>query len=35
MDDPKLIAALVLFLTNLAGLVKVWGDLAKQKADRS
>lgn len=35
MDDPKLIAALVLFLTNLAGLVKVWGDLAKQKADRA
>jgi TolA-binding protein len=34
-DDPKLIAALVLFLTNLAGLVKVWGDLAKQKADRA
>lgn len=35
MDDPKLIAAIVLFLTNLAGLVKVWGDLAKQKADRA
>ena len=35
MDDPKLIAAIVLFLTNLAGLVKVWGDLARQKADRA
>lgn len=29
-----LIGALVLLLTNLAGLVKVWSDLSKQKADR-
>lgn len=29
-----LIGALVLLLTNLAGLVKVWSDLAKTKADR-
>ena len=30
-----LIGALVLLLTNLAGLVKVWQDLAKQKTDRA
>jgi len=30
-----LIGALVLLLTNLAGLVKVWQDLAKTKADRT
>lgn len=35
MDDPKLIAALVLLLTNLAGLVKVWTEISKQKADRA
>lgn len=35
MDDPKLIAALVLFITNLAGLVKVWSEVTKQKADRA
>lgn len=29
-----LIGALVLLLTNLAGLVKVWTDLAKTKSDR-
>ena len=29
-----LIGACVLLLTNLAGLVKVWGDLTKTKADR-
>ena len=29
-----LIGACVLLLTNLAGLVKVWGDLARTKADR-
>lgn len=29
-----LIGAIVLLLTNLAGLVKVWSDLAKTKADR-
>ena len=30
-----LIGALVLLLTNLAGLVKVWQDLAKQKTARA
>lgn len=30
-----LIGALVLLLTNLAGLVKVWSDLTKQKTDRA
>lgn len=30
-----LIGAVVLLLTNLAGLVKLWGDLAKTKADRT
>lgn len=30
-----LIGALVLLLTNLAGLVKVWQDISKQKADRA
>ena len=30
-----LIGALVLLLTNLAGLVKVWSDISKQKADRA
>ena len=30
-----LIGALVLLLTNLAGLVKVWTDLSKQRADRA
>ena len=30
-----LIGAAVLLLTNLAGLVKVWADLARQKADRA
>lgn len=30
----SLIGAVVLLLTNLAGLVKVWTDLAKTKADR-
>ena len=30
-----LIGALVLLLTNLAGLVKVWQDLAKTKASRA
>ena len=34
LDDPKFIAACVLLVTNLAGLIKLWGDLAKQKADR-
>lgn len=29
-----LIGALVLLLTNLAGLVKVWTDLSKTKSDR-
>ena len=29
-----LIGACVLLLTNLAGLVKLWGDLAKTRADR-
>jgi hypothetical protein len=35
LDDPKFIAACVLLVTNLAGLIKLWGDLAKQKADRA
>lgn len=30
-----LIGALVLLLTNLAGLVKVWIDISKQKTDRA
>lgn len=30
-----LIGALVLLLTNLAGLVKVWSDISKQKTDRA
>ena len=30
-----LIGAAVLLITNLAGLVKVWTDLARQKADRA
>ena len=30
----SLIGAIVLLLTNAAGLVKVWTDLAKTKADR-
>lgn len=30
-----LIGAIVLLLTNAAGLVKVWQDLAKTKADRT
>lgn len=30
-----LISGIVLLLTNLAGLVKVWTDLAKTKADRT
>ena len=34
LDDPKFIAACVLLVTNLAGLIKLWGDLAKQRADR-
>lgn len=34
LDDPKFIAACVLLITNLAGLIKLWGDLAKQRADR-
>jgi hypothetical protein len=34
-DDPKFIAACVLLVTNLAGLIKLWGDLAKQKANRA
>lgn len=33
-DDPKFIAACVLLITNLAGLIKLWGDLARQRADR-
>jgi TolA-binding protein len=35
LDDPKFIAACVLLVTNLAGLIKLWGDLAKQKTDRA
>lgn len=34
MDDPKLIAAIILLLTNLAALVKVFADVLKVKADR-
>lgn len=34
LDDPKFIAACVLLITNLAGVIKLWGDLAKQKVDR-
>ena len=34
LDDPKFIAACVLLITNLAGLIKLWGGLAKQRADR-
>lgn len=29
-----LIGAIVLLLTNLAGLIKIWGEVARQKADR-
>lgn len=34
MEDPKLIAAIILLLTNLAALVKVFADVLKVKADR-
>lgn len=33
-DDPKIIAAVVLLLTNVAALVKVYTDVLKVKADR-
>lgn len=35
MDDPKLIAAFILLLTNLAALVKVFADVLKMKASRA
>ena len=35
MDDPKIIAAIVLLLTNVAALVKVCTDLIRMKADRA
>lgn len=34
LDDPKFIAAIILLLTNLAALVKVFTDVLKVKADR-
>lgn len=34
-DDPKFIAAVVLLLTNVAALVKVFADVVKIKADRA
>lgn len=34
-DDPKFIAAMVLFVTNAAALVKVATDLIRMKADRA
>ena len=35
LDDPKLIAAIVLLVTNIAALVKVFADVLKIKADRA
>lgn len=34
LDDPKIIAAVVLILTNIAALIKVYADVLKVKADR-
>ena len=35
LDDPKFIAAIVLLITNIAALVKVFADVLKIKADRA
>lgn len=35
IDDPKFIAAMVLLVTNIAALVKVFADVLKIKADRA
>lgn len=33
-DDPKIIAAIVLLITNIAALIKVFADVLKIKAER-
>ena len=34
LDDPKFIAAVVLLLTNVAAVIKIYADIMKVKADR-
>ena len=35
LSDPKFIAAMVLLVTNIAGLVKIYGDMLKMKSQRA